>query len=123
MIVMNKAKWMLIGLFIVISSGCVHRVADLTLVSTKNIDLTDAVLDTRSGERVKGEDCTFSLLGLIPLKIPNFQEAIDSALEVGNGSIMVDQVTYIKENYFVLGSILCVEVEGTVLNIQKSGSE
>jgi len=112
---MNKVKWMLIGLFIVISSGCAHRVADLTLVSTKNIDLNNTVLDIRSGERVKGSDCALSLLGLIPFGVPNLQEAIDSALEKGNGSIMVDQVTYLKQYYFVLGGSSCIEVEGTVL--------
>jgi hypothetical protein len=113
---MNKVKWMLIGLFIVISSGCAYRVADLTLVSTKNIDLNNAVLDISSGQRVKGSDCALSLLGLIPLGVPNIQEAVDSALENGNGNIMVDQVTYVREFYFGVASIFCIEAEGTVLS-------
>ncbi len=88
------------------ATGCSLRVADLTLVSTKNIDLSHTRLDVRTGERFKGEDCVF-LFGL-----PNLETAIDDALEKGGGNIMVDQVTYQKVKLFTR----CIEVEGTVLN-------
>ena len=95
--------------------ACSVRVADLTLVSTKNIDLSDAQLDARKGTRHKGEDCAFSLLGLIPFGLPNLENAVDKALEAGNGNVIVDEVTEHKAYYFVIGGMSCLSVEGTVL--------
>ena len=100
-----------------IVSGCSTRIADLTLVSTKNIDLMNTQLDSRQGRRQKGEDCKIVLLGIIPLGLPNLEEAVDKALEAGGGNIMVDQVTEFKETWFVVATQACMVVEGTVLNI------
>lgn len=100
--------------------GCSHRVADLTLVSTKNVDLNATQLDARNGTRITGEDCAIALLGLLPLGVPNLQGAVDDALEKGGGNIMVDEVTYAKGYYFILFSQSCIEVEGTVLKIAKT---
>ena len=102
--------------FILLISGCTTRIADLTLISTKNIDLSNAALDMRKGQRVKGEDCKIALLGLIPLGTPNLEAAVDDALVKGNGNVMVDQVSYHKGIYFILASQSCIQVEGTVLN-------
>jgi len=95
-------------------ASCSIRTADLTLVSTKNIDLTDTRLDAKSGQRYTGKHCGLRLLG-IPLGIPSLKEAIDQALESGKGNIMVDEVTWKKEYPFVVGRVDCLEVEGTVL--------
>lgn len=118
MIPMNKAIRSILILSLTLMVGCTTRVADLTLVSTKNIDLSKATLDIRKGRRVKGEDCTIALLGLFPLGIPNLENAMDDALEKGRGNVMVDQVTYLSGAYFVLASQSCVRVEGTVLNVR-----
>ncbi len=99
-------------------SGCSVRVANLNLVSTKNIDLSDTGLDARKGQRYKGEDCRFVLLGLIPFGLPNLEEAVDKALEAGNGNVMVDEVTEYKNIWYLIGGLICIEVEGTVLNAQ-----
>jgi hypothetical protein len=98
-------------------SSCVTRIADLTLVSTKNIDLSDTQLDARKGQRQTGEDCRFFLLGFIPFGLPDLKEAVDEALEKGKGNIMVDEVTEVKDTWVVLGHIICYKVEGTVLNV------
>jgi len=98
-----------------VTSGCSQRVADLTLISTKNIDLSDTTLDARHGKRVKGDHCAYSLLGLLPLGVPNLKNAVDRALEAGGGNIMVDEVTYVRSYYFILFGMSCVDVEGTVL--------
>jgi len=110
----------IILIFTILSSSCSVRVADLTLISTKNIDLSNAKFDMRKGRRTKGESCAIALLGLIPLGIPNLEEAVDDALNKGNGNVMVDQVTYIKNAYFVIASQSCIEVEGTVLNVSET---
>lgn len=105
---------MLLG--VISLSACSVRVADLTLVSTKNIDLTNAKLDANKGSRYKGEDCKFMLLSLIPFGLPNLETAIDRALEAGHGNVMVDQVTELSIYWVVVGSMRCVTAEGTVLN-------
>ncbi len=100
-----------------LGTGCTNRVADLTLVSTRNIDLSNTTLDVRQGKRVKGEDCQYAILGLIPTSgYPNLENAIDRALTSGGGNVLVDQVTYAKALYVVLFSRVCLEVEGTALN-------
>lgn len=106
----------LVAGFLLLFGGCTTRIADLTLISTKNIDLNNTQLDARKGTRINGEDCAVWPLGFIPLGLPNLEEAVDEALEKGKGNILVDQVTYRKHFYFVLASTLCIEVEGTVLN-------
>ena len=103
-------------------AGCTVRVADLTLISTKNIDLSNARLDARQGQRVKADDCIYSILGLIPLGVPNLENAVDRALEKGGGNIMVDQVTYQSGYYFVLLGMNCILVEGTVLRAPSTAS-
>lgn len=107
---------LILSLAALLFSGCSVRVADLTLVSTKNIDLSDTQLDARKGQRHKGEDCRFVLLGLIPFGLPNMEEAVDKALEAGKGNIMVDEVTEYKNIWFLIGGLSCIDVEGTVLN-------
>lgn len=118
--VRKRSSAILLALFApFLLAGCSVRVADLTLISTKNIDLNEARFDAKKGQRMKGEDCVFAPLGLIPLGVPNLEEAVDDALEKGNGNIMIDEVTYRKEAYFIIASVSCIEVEGTVLNISE----
>jgi len=117
---LRKPVTLVIAFIVLVLSGCTVRVADLTLVSTKNIDLSNTQLDARKGERITGENCAIALLGLLPLGVPNLQEAVDEALEKGKGNVMVDEVTYVKQAYFILFSQSCIEVEGTVLNIAEN---
>jgi len=112
-----------LSLAVLLASGCSVRVADLTLVSTKNIDLTDAKLDSKKGQRQKGEDCKFNLLGLIPFGLPNMEQAVDRALEAGKGNVMVDEVTEYKNTWFVIGGLSCIVVEGTVLNTKETAGK
>lgn len=103
-----------------LTNGCSVRVADLTLVSTKNIDLSDANFDAKKGRRAKGEDCVVLLLG-VPFGVPNLEKAVDKALETGGGNVMVDQVTYANAVNFIIAGQSCIEVEGTVLNTGITG--
>jgi hypothetical protein len=114
----RTSSWRTLALLLcapLLGFGCTNRVADLTLISTKNIDLSNARLDVRDGQRVEGKHCVYALLGLLPLGVVNLEEAIDDALERGGGNILVDQVTYQSIIYFVLASQECLTVEGTVL--------
>jgi hypothetical protein len=95
-------------------TGCTYRVGDLTLLSTKNIDLSNAKLNAAEGQRFKGQNCVPVVF--VPLGLPSLQEATDEALEKGNGNVMVDQVTTVTSGGFIFG-VSCIESEGTVLNI------
>ena len=59
MIPMNNIKWhrIITGILLAVSCitwGCSTRVADLTIVSTKNLDLANAKsLDAKKGQRFK----------------------------------------------------------------------
>ena len=97
------------------SAGCTNRIGDLTLVSTKNIDLSNVSIDVRAGKRVTGEDCAWWPLG-IPIRIPTLEGAVDDALEKGGGNVMIDQVTWQSGYTFILVAYSCVRSEGTVLD-------
>ncbi len=108
----HKVSLLVLLIAFFVGSGCSNRIADLTLVSTKNIDLSNASLDLKHGKRTKGEDCKFVFI--VPFGMPSLEEAIDDALEKGRGNIMVDQVSYAVNKSFIVGQ-MCIEVEGTVL--------
>jgi hypothetical protein len=108
------------ALIVIVLAGCSARVADMSIISTKNIDLTQAVnLDVNNAERFSGEDCSFFLLNQYPFanKLPNLEIAVDEALNRGNGNVMVDGVTEESDVWAIIGNIKCIYAEGTVLNL------
>ncbi|MGZ8137313.1 MAG: hypothetical protein ACXW1W_11820 [Methylococcaceae bacterium] len=105
------------ALTVLLLNGCSARVADLTFVSTQNIDLSNTQLDITKGQRHVGEVCNFFLLNAIPFGLPTLEEAVDKALRAGQGNIMVDEVTTFSDVWVIVGNIKCLEVEGTVLNV------
>lgn len=97
--------------------GCTGRLGDFTLISTKNVDLSDASIDVKAGRRVTGEDCRYIAL-FIPLGAPSIKEAVDDALENGNGNLLVDEVTFVRSWYLplVVGEN-CYIAEGTAVEV------
>jgi len=90
------------------SLGCSQRVADFTGISTKNIYAKGVdVSALPKAEGVKGRDIRF--LGINA----NIKDALDEALEKGNGNLMIDCAVYIWSAPFVAG----YEVRGTVVNV------
>ena len=117
MIRTNYAARFMCGLFAVMTlAACETRVGDLTFVSTRNIDLSDAHLDIKTGKRVSGEDCRVNPLGIRLFGLPNLKDAIDEALTVGGGNLMVDQVTRVRGEWWLIATRSCYVIEGTVIN-------
>lgn len=110
-----RLGWVFVAAVFLVSTACTTRVADLTLVSTKNIDLSNVTVDVRKGQRHTGEDCKVWPLG-IPIAVPTIEAAIDQALEKGGGNLMIDQVTYLSQYTWIIASQICMRVEGTVVN-------
>lgn len=93
-------------------SGCTQRMGDLTIISTKNIDISKSAIDLNSGVNVYGEDCKYNPPLMHQLIQPNLETAIDDALSKANANVMVDEVTEWKVIWVVLGNIQCIKVKG-----------
>ena len=103
-----------------LSSGCAHRIADLTVGSTKNINLNSDSLIV--GKKVEGDD--YMPVFLFPFGVPNIENAIDDAIEqdkcvVGLTNIKIEHVN----QSFVVGRF-GYRVEGQLLyDTAKKGCE
>lgn len=110
----RKTGIIFILLFVVILSGCVTRLGDFTLISTKNVDLSKGASFQRGPSRVKGEDVA-TIIIFIPTGVPNMKTAIDRAIEsVPGGIALLDAVLSMKAWWFIFGQSGYV-VEGTPL--------
>lgn len=93
-------------------TGCVTRVTDFTVISTKNQSATDGY---QRAMRVTGSDCVPVIFG--PIGTPNLKNAIDNAIEEGGPGYdaLVDGVISTHNKSFLFGSY-CYEVKGTPIN-------
>lgn len=95
-------------------TGCVTRITDFTVLSTKNIDLSQASNFKRASARVTGEDQAFVIL-IIPTGVPTVKEAVDQALQsVPGGIALVDGVVKTRNWWLIFGENTMI-VEGTPL--------
>lgn len=98
-------------------SGCTERLADFTMISTKNVDLSKAQVNAGEGNRVTEDDCRPIIL-VFPVGRPDLKEAVDSALEEGRGNLMIDLVAYWRWWYVPpIFGLRCMVAEGTVVNV------
>ena len=99
----------LIGLASLIS--CTYRITDLTMASSKNIDI-NKIYKIDTSKRVIGTD-TKQIITVIPTGNPSIKEALDNALESSNAVALSDVAVYRKWWYipYVYGQSI-VEVEG-----------
>jgi hypothetical protein len=80
-------------------SGCVSRVADLTLCSTKNVDLK-IPHPVDSKRRVTGETRTHIVI-LIPFGQESIKEAIDRAIESAPGAVALSDATIERGFWYI----------------------
>ncbi|MEQ1621319.1 MAG: hypothetical protein ABL919_07910 [Methylococcales bacterium] len=113
---MIKGKLGLILIAGLAITGCSTRVADFTIISSKNLDLSRAAEFKRGVTRVHGEDKK-SIIVFIPTGQPNAKEAMDRAIEQVPGAVgLVDGV--VNQNSWYIPYIYgesSFEVEGTPL--------
>ena len=101
--------------FLLLFSGCSSRLVDFTIISTKNIDLSDTGY-IREKTRSLGEDAIHIII-FIPMGQASIKEAIDRTIEsVPGGVAIVDGVVTSSMWYipYIYGKSKYV-VEGTVL--------
>ena len=101
-------------LIVTLMSGCVTRTADLTILSTRNVSLDSTDLDSLPQTRgVEGKTSKMMLL-FIPLGVPHLEDAVEDALEKGNGDVLLDGVVYIGGWWFLIGQNT-IKVKGNVV--------
>ena len=102
---------------ILLSAGCSMRLADLTVASTRNVTLDRVDLDSLPQTRgIIGKDTKLRILFIpnILLGFPHLEDAIDDALDKGNGDVMIDAVLHRKSWWFIIGQD-SLEIKGTVV--------
>ena len=89
--------------------GCLQRsrIADLTIMSSKNISSLEGAKEMGIFE---GKDCRSAFTG----QMPSMEEALDKACEAGGGNAMVDAVIYFKPANCAFDD-MCYEVKGNVV--------
>ena len=94
-------------------TGCMTRVADMTAISTRNVSLDKLDLDALPQRKVVGEASTFIFL-IIPFGIPHLEDAVDDALNKGNGDLMLDASIHMGGWWFLVGQST-LQVRGSVV--------
>lgn len=110
---LNKFCAVLMGLCIIaLSTSCTYRLGDLTIMSTKNIELSKMGMYKKCSERAIGEDKVY-LIFFIPIGMPSIEEACDRAIESAGGTFLTDAVVTYEYFSFFFGWMK-YEVEGEV---------
>ncbi len=104
----------LILLLFIFLMGCAVRQADLTAITTRNVKLDGVNLNALPGKKVEGKDSNFVFL-FIPFGMPQLEDAIDDALDKGEGDLMLDAVIYTNHWWFLIGQDI-ITVKGTIVN-------
>ena len=91
------------------AGGCSMRTGDMTLMSTRNVASLRAA-EVRG--TFEGSDCK----SFTP---PNLKDAIDRAIELGNGNAMTDVALYSEQYPFVN----CYRAKGTVVLLKPTPKE
>ena len=111
---MNIKKIILSLLVISLIFGCSQRILDFTIISSKNIELSQFPNYERGKMRVTGEDT--KVIIVLPLGVPNAKEAMDRAIESVPGAVaLVDGVIMSKFWWAIVYGKQIYIVEGTPL--------
>ena len=107
---MKRVVYLLIILVVFVSTtGCMQRtrIADLTVMSSKNISTLEGATDLGIFE---GKDCRGAFGG----QTPSMEDALDNACEAGGGNAMLNAVIYYKPANCIFDNV-CYEIKGTVI--------
>ncbi len=81
--------------------GCVNRIGDFTIASTKNIDIKSESHRVDTRRRVQGRD-VIHIISFIPTgTFPNMKEAMDNAIEKAPGAVALSNVTVKRGAWYI----------------------
>lgn len=110
----NKMVLPLTAIALMLLTGCATRLSDMSVISTRNVSLNEVDLDNLPQVKgVTGKDSKFIFL-FIPFGTPHLEDAIDDALDKGDGDVMVDAIVHRQGWWFLIGET-SLKVKGTVV--------
>jgi hypothetical protein len=90
------------------------------MISTKSITLDRVDIDSLPQTKgVEGKTSKWMIL-FIPLGFPHLEDAIDDALDKGNGDLMTDGVVYSGGWWALLAGQSTITVKGTVVKTREA---
>ncbi|PZP39466.1 MAG: hypothetical protein DI585_04060 [Pseudomonas fluorescens] len=96
-------------------SGCSTHLTDVSMISNKSVELESINIDKAPQRKlVEGSSTKFIFL-IIPFGYPTIKEALNNALEKGQGDLMVDASIYREGWWFLVGQDT-IKIKGTVVN-------
>lgn len=99
-------------------SGCSTHLADISVISNKNVELDSVDLDISTQVKdITGTDEKFIFL-FIPFGQPQLKEALNDALRKGHGDLMIDASVYRRNWWFLVGQD-AIEIRGTVVKTRE----
>ncbi len=102
-------------LSILLLSGCVTRTGGVTVMSDRNVNTKDVNINNLPQKKqIVGESKKWKIIG-ITLGTPTLKEALEDALNKGDGDLLIDASIY--DTYWTLGLFGQVgkELRGTVV--------
>ncbi len=104
-------------------SGCRSHVGHLTLASTRDFNQDAIDLDSLPQKKLVSGESTRLVFLIIPIGAPRLNEAVEDALNKGEGDLLVDASVYRTTDWTViLFTQIGIEVRGTVVNTKASPS-
>lgn len=94
-------------------TGCVQRVTDFTVISSKNFDLSRGSQYVMSDKRAEGTDTKAIIL--IPLGVPNAKEALDNAIQSVPGCIALSDGVLESEFFSFFFGYIQYRAKGTCI--------
>ncbi len=107
-----------LALLLMYFTGCVSRIGDFTLLSSKNVDISRLGTAKRSPNRVTGEDSK-EIIFIFPTGVPNVKEAIDRAIQSEPDCVALSDAT-VSYSWFYIPYIFgrsSFVVEGTPVKL------
>lgn len=104
-------------IFVFMLSACSTLVSNISVVSTKDVNLEDVDISKLTKKPVVGKNKKMSILFILT-GIPRIEKAVDDALAKGEGDLMIDASLYYKTWWFIIGQY-GFEIKGTVVNTKE----
>jgi hypothetical protein len=100
-----------------VATGCSHRLGDFSVLSNRNVSVK---MD--KGQRVKGRDCVWNILG-VQLGNPNLEAAADDAMESSSSAEMLVDASIVASSWWFLIGQQCLTVRGTLARPAASSAQ
>ena len=106
-----RRKWLGALSLAICVTGCAGTTGHLAVVGTRPIEAHD-LLRNSTPLHVIGRSC-IEVIGVVPMSLPSFGDAVTDALRHGHGHVLTDVTVGYDINYlpFVYG-VACYVVEG-----------